>query len=70
MINDDSYKSDFYPTNPTISRLKFIIKKSLAMPKGIPTVIKSAFRNSSIHESEMKSSNINAEKINKIIKGK
>ena len=70
MINDDSFKSDFYPTNPTFSRLKFIIKKSLSMPKGVITVFKSAIKNKSIHESEMESNNKNAEKINKIIKGK
>lgn len=69
MINDDSFKSDFYPTNPTFLRLKFIIKKSLSMPKGIPTAFKSALKNNSIHKSEMESSDINAEKINKIIKG-
>ena len=69
MIGDDSFKSDLYPTNPTFSRLKFIIKKSLAMPKGIPTVFKSALKNKSIHKSEMETIDINAEKINKIIKG-
>jgi len=69
MINDDSFKSDFYPSNPTFSRLKFIIKKSLSMPKGIPIVFKSAFKNKSTHKSEMESDNKNAEKINKIIKG-
>lgn len=70
MIADDSFKSNLYPTNPLFSRLKFIIKKSLTMPKGIPTVFKSAIKNKSIHKSEMKSIDINAEKINKIIKGK
>lgn len=68
MINDDSFKSDFYPSNPTFSRLKFIIKKSLSMPKGLPTVFKSAIKNKSINKSEMGPNNINAEKINKIIK--
>ena len=68
MIADDSFKSDFYPTNPTFSRLKFIIKKSLAFPKGIPTVFKSAIKNKSARKSAMGSVNINAEKISKIIK--
>ena len=39
------------------------------MPKGLPTVFKSAFKNKSIHKSEMGPNNVNAEKINKIIKG-
>lgn len=70
MIADDSFKNDFYPTNHTFSRLKFIIKKSLSMPKGIPTALISSIKNKSIHKTEMDSININAEKINKIIKGK
>lgn len=70
MIADDSFKSDFYPSNPTFSRLKFIIKKSLAMPKGIPSAFISTIKNKSVFETDMDSSNINAEKINKIIKGK
>lgn len=69
MIADDSFKSDLYPTNPTFSRLKFIIKKSLTMPKGIPTVFKSAIKNKTTRKTEMESIDINAEKINKIIKG-
>ena len=51
MINDDFFEEDFYPMNPLLLRLKFILKKSLSMPKIIPTVIKSGFSNtSSLHD--------------------
>ena len=71
MINDDSFKADFYPSKSNFLRLKFIIRKSLTMPKIIPTVIKSAFRNKSSTSKTEKDSiyAINANKIKKIIKG-
>lgn len=69
MIADDSFKSDFYPNNPRFSRLKFIIKKSLERPQGIPAAFISAFKNKSDSKTESYSVNTNAEKINKIIKG-
>ena len=68
MIADDSFKTNLYPNNPRFSRLKFIIKKSLTMPKGIPKVFISAIKNKSGSNTEINSVNINAEKINKIIK--
>ena len=68
MINDDSFKSDFYPNNARFTRLKFIVKKSLALPLGIPNVFSSAFKNKS-STADISSFSSNAEKINKIIKG-
>ena len=71
MIADDSFKSDFYPSNSRFLRLKFIIRKSLTMPKIIPTVLKSAIKNKSSGSKTEKDSiyAINAKKIDKIIKG-
>lgn len=70
MINDDSFKADFYPIKSKFLRLKFVIRKSLTMPKIIPAVLKSAFSNKSSTSKTEKDSiyAINAEKINKIIK--
>lgn len=70
MIADDSFKSDFYPNNSSFLRMKFVLRKSLTMPKIIPTVIKSAIKNKSSGSKTEKDSiyAINAEKINKIIK--
>ena len=47
MINDDSFKHDFYPNPSRFHRLKFIIKRSLDVPKLIPAVIKSAIKKTS-----------------------
>lgn len=71
MIADDSFKSDFYPSNSRFLRLKFIIRKSLTMPKIIPTVLKSAIKNKSSGSKTEKDSiyAINAKKIDRIIKG-
>lgn len=70
MIGDDSFKADFYPNNSNFRRLEFVIRKSLTMPKIIPTVLKSAFSNKSSTSKTEKDSvyAVNAEKINKIIK--
>ena len=71
MIADDSFKSDFYPNNSKFLRLKFVIRKSLTMPKIIPTVLKSAFTNkSSGSKTENITYSINAKKIKKIINNK
>lgn len=69
MINDDSFKTDLYPSKSRFLRLKFIIRKSLTMPKIIPTVLKSAFSNKSSTSKTEKDSiyAVNAEKIKKII---
>ena len=72
MIADDSFKSDFYPSKSKFLRLKFIIRKSLTMPKIIPTVLKSAFSNKSSTSKTEKDSiyAINADKINNIVKNR
>lgn len=70
MINDDSFKNDFYPNNSRFSRQKFILKKAIEFPKGIPNVFKSAFKNrSNTAKTDISSIHENEEKINKIIKG-
>ena len=72
MINDDYFVEDFYHMNPILMRLKFILKKSISMPKIIPTVIKSAFSNtSSLHDEDIKwIYDKNAKKINDIVKNR
>lgn len=70
MIKEDKYKADFYPDNSNFSRLRFAIKKSLAMPKLIPKIVRSIFSNksaSSKTESNDSKYVENAEKISKII---
>lgn len=71
MISDDSFKSNFYPNNSKFLRLKFVLRKSLSMPKIIPTVLKSAIKNKSSSSKTEKDSiyAINAKKIDEIIKG-
>lgn len=70
MIKEDKYKADFYKDTSKFSRLKFIIKKSISMPKLIPRVVKSIFNNESASsKTENNDSKYveNAEKISKII---
>lgn len=71
MIDDDSFKANFYPSNNKFSRLKFVIKKSLSLPKIIPSVLKSIFFNKSAGSKTENKNSIyqdNARKIEKIIK--
>ena len=72
MIADDSFKSDFYPSKSKFLRLKFVIRKSLSMPKIIPTVLRSAFSNKSSQSKTEKDSiyAINAKKIDNIVKNR
>ena len=70
MINDDSFKHDFYPNPSRFHRLKFIIKRSLDVPKLIPAVIKSAIKNKSSTSKTKDNRSIyekNAKKIREII---
>lgn len=70
MINDDSFKHDFYPNPSRFHRLKFIIKRSLDVPKLIPAVIKSAIKNKSSTSKTKDNRSIyekNAKKIREIV---
>lgn len=70
MINDDSFKQDFYPNPSRFHRLKFIIKRSLDVPKLIPAVIKSAIKNKSSTSKTKDNRSIyekNAKKIREIV---
>ena len=70
MIRDDSFKHDFYPNKSRFHRLKFIIKRSLQVPKLVPAVIKSAIKNRSSTSKTKDNRSIyekNAERIREII---